>query len=162
LPSLLDGIHFFLQRLKDGRKVLPDAADPGLDPSSVATILYTAGTTGEPKGVMLTQGNLVSNAVSTVEMFRADDHPPREDYRDKLRLNFLPLSHIFARTCDLYIWLVEGSQLAIAESRETVIADAALVKPTFMSGVPYFYDRVRRGLEDKGLADQPGVLRHIL
>jgi long-chain acyl-CoA synthetase len=139
-----------------------DAADPGLDPTSVATILYTSGTTGEPKGVMLTQANLISNAVSTVEMFRADDDPSRNDYGEKLRLNFLPLSHIFARTCDLYIWLVEGSQLAIAESRETVIADAAAVKPTFMNGVPYFYDRVKRALEDKGIARKPGVLRQLL
>ncbi|MCE9527246.1 MAG: AMP-binding protein, partial [Planctomycetales bacterium] len=101
-------------------------------------------------------------AVSTVEMFRADDDQSRDDYSDKVRLNFLPLSHIFARTCDLYIWLVEGSQLAIAESRETVLADAAAVRPTFMNGVPYFYDRVRRGLEEKGLAHQPGILRQLL
>lgn len=161
-PSLLDGIHSFLAKLAEHGKSLPPAADPGLDPSSVATILYTSGTTGEPKGVMLTQANLISNAVSTVEMFRADDDPPRVDYSDKVRLNFLPLSHIFARTCDLYIWLVEGSQLAIAESRETVLADAAAVKPTFMNGVPYFYDRVRRGLEEKGLAHEPGILRQLL
>lgn len=159
---LLDGIESFLNRLKEHGKSLPPAADPGLDPTSVATILYTSGTTGEPKGVMLTQRNLISNAVSTVEMFRANDDPPRTDYSDKVRLNFLPLSHIFARTCDLYIWLVEGSQLAIAESRETVIADAAAVKPTFMNGVPYFYDRVRRGLEDKGVLHQPGILRQVL
>ena len=162
LPSLLEGIHSFLGRLGEHGKSLPPAGDPGLDPTSVATILYTSGTTGEPKGVMLTQANLISNSVSTVQMFRTDDDPPPNDYSDKVRLNFLPLSHIFARTCDLYIWLVEGSQLAIAESRETVLADAAAVKPTFMNGVPYFYDRVRRGLEEKGLANQPGILRHIL
>ena len=159
--SLLDGIHSFLSRLGEQGKSLPPANDPGLDPASVATILYTSGTTGEPKGVMLTQANLVSNAVNTVEMFRADDDPPQTDYSNKVRLNFLPLSHIFARTCDLYIWLVEGSQLAIAESRETVLADAAVMKPTFMNGVPYFYDRVRRGLEEKGLAQQPGILRQL-
>ncbi len=162
LPSLLGGIHSFLLKLQEHGKSLPAAADPGLDPSSVATILYTSGTTGEPKGVMLTQANLISNAVSTVEMFRADEEPPRDDYSDKVRLNFLPLSHIFARTCDLYIWLVEGSQLAIAESRETVIADAAAVQPTFMNGVPYFYDRVRRGLEEKGVLNFPGILRQVL
>jgi long-chain acyl-CoA synthetase len=161
-PSLLDGIYSFLLKLQEHGKSLPAVADPGLDPGSVATILYTSGTTGEPKGVMLTQANLISNAVSTVEMFRSDEEPRRDDYSDKVRLNFLPLSHIFARTCDLYIWLVEGSQLAIAESRETVIADAVTVKPTFMNGVPYFYDRVRRGLEDEGLLHQPGILRQLL
>lgn len=162
MPSLLDGIQSFLQKLQEHGKSLPAAADPGLDPTSVATILYTSGTTGEPKGVMLTQANLISNAVSTVEMFRADDDQPRDDYSDQVRLNFLPLSHIFARTCDLYIWLVEGSQLAIAQSRESVIADAAAVKPTFMNGVPYFYDRVRRGLEEKGVLNAPGILRQVL
>ncbi|MGI8981811.1 MAG: AMP-dependent synthetase/ligase [Pirellulaceae bacterium] len=160
--SLLGVIYSTLQWLQEQGGSLPAAADPGLDPASVATILYTSGTTGEPKGVMLTQANLISNAVSTVEMFRADEEPPRTDYSGTVRLNFLPLSHIFARTCDLYIWLVEGSQLAIAESRETVIADAAAVKPTFMNGVPYFYDRVRRGLEEKGVLNSPGILRQVL
>lgn len=160
--SLLGVIHSTLQWLQEQGGSLPAASDPGLDPTSVATILYTSGTTGEPKGVMLTQANLMSNAVSTVQMFRADDDQPRDDYSDKVRLNFLPLSHIFARTCDLYIWLVEGSQLAIAESRDTVIADAAAVKPTFMNGVPYFYDRVRRGLEEKGVLNFPGILRNVL
>lgn len=161
-PSLIDGIESFLNKLEERGKTLPPTADLGLDPTSVATILYTSGTTGEPKGVMLTQANLVSNVVSTVQMFRGDEEPPRDDYRDKLRLNFLPLSHIFARTCDFYIWLVEGSQLAIAESRETVIADANAVKPTLMNGVPYFYDRVKRALEEKGLANEPGALRGLL
>ncbi len=160
--SLLGVIHSTLRWLQEQGGSFPADADPEVDPASVATILYTSGTTGEPKGVMLTQANLISNAVSTVEMFRADEEPRRDDYSDKVRLNFLPLSHIFARTCDLYIWLVEGSQLAIAESRETVIADAAAMKPTFMNGVPYFYDRVRRGLEEKGLLHQPGILRQVL
>lgn len=138
------------------------ASEPKLTPSSLATILYTSGTTGEPKGVMLTQGNLMSNAVATVAAFRADDEVPRADYSDQLRLNFLPLSHIFARTCDLYCWLVEGSQLAIAQSRETVLADAAVTRPTCINGVPYFYDKLQRGLVEKGLANQAGILRLVL
>lgn len=161
LPSLLDGIQSFLGGLQRLGKVLPDLADGGSSPGDVATILYTSGTTGEPKGVMLTQGNLVSNALATVRLFRADEDPPKHDYSDKLRLNFLPLSHIFARTCDLYIWLVEGSQLALAESRETVLADAAALKPTFMNGVPYFYDRVMRALVERGVQDQPGAVRQL-
>lgn len=122
--------------------------------ADLATILYTSGTTGEPKGVMLTQGNLASNACSTITAF---GHEP-----DQVRLNFLPLSHIFARTCDLYAWLVEGSRLAVAESRETVLADCQAVKPTSLNGVPYFYDKVFRGLCEKGVQDKPGVVRGVL
>ncbi len=121
---------------------------------SLMTILYTSGTTGEPKGVMLTQGNLASNACATIEAF---------GYRpNQLRLNFLPLSHIFARTCDLYCWIAEGSQLALAESRETVIADCQAVRPTCLNGVPYFYDKVYRGLCEKGVQNVPGILKGAL
>src|SRR5688572_19894853 len=63
-------------------------------PDDIATILYTSGTTGEPKGVMLSHRNLVSNAKATLEAFTVTP--------DDLRLTWLPLSHIFARTCDLY------------------------------------------------------------
>jgi len=122
--------------------------------SDLATILYTSGTTGEPKGVMLTQGNLASNACSTAAAF---GYVP-----EQLRINFLPLSHIFARTCDLYCWLADGSRLAVAESRETVIADCQAIGPTSMNGVPYFFDKVYRKLCAVGKQDEPGALKAIL
>jgi long-chain acyl-CoA synthetase len=125
-----------------------------LDKNSLATILYTSGTTGEPKGVMLTHGNLASNACSTIAAFG-----PRPD---QLRVNFLPLSHIFARTCDLYCWLVDGTRMALAESRETVITDCQLIKPTYLNGVPYFYDKVYRALVEHKKHDTPGALKGIL
>lgn len=120
-------------------------------PQSLATILYTSGTTGEPKGVMLTQHNLVSNALAAVEQFGMSP--------DDRRLTFLPLSHIFARTCDVYTWLATGCQLALAQSRESVLTDCADFHPTIMNGVPYFYDKVRRVLQDEGRANEPGALR---
>jgi Long-chain acyl-CoA synthetases (AMP-forming) len=123
-------------------------------PDSLATILYTSGTTGEPKGVMLTQHNLASNTLATIDAFGSDE--------DDLRLNFLPLSHIFARTCDLYCWLTSGTRMAIAESRDTVIADCHAIKPTILNGVPHFYDRVYRGLCERGLAETPGALKIAL
>ncbi len=122
--------------------------------SSLATIIYTSGTTGEPKGVMLTQHNLASNTLATIAAFGSNE--------DDLRLNFLPLSHIFARTCDLYCWLAAGSRMALAESRDTVIADCQASGPTILNGVPHFYDRVYRGLSETGLADTPGALRGAL
>jgi long-chain acyl-CoA synthetase len=121
---------------------------------SLATILYTSGTTGEPKGVMLTQGNLASNAGATMEAFGCDER--------QLRLNFLPLSHVFARTCDLYCWLVEGSRLALAESRETVVADCQALQPTCLNGVPYFFDKLYRALGERGAQSTPGALRALL
>ena len=129
-------------------------SEQGVRADSLATILYTSGTTGPPKGVMLTQQNLVSNAMGTYEAFGREP--------DDVRLSFLPLSHIFARTCDLYTWLVGGTQLAVAESRDTVMADCAEVQPALLNGVPYFYDKLYRSLHEQGLAQTPGVLRQVL
>ena len=120
----------------------------------LATILYTSGTTGEPKGVMLSQRNLASNCLGTIAAFG--------EHADDVRLNFLPLSHVFARTCDLYCWIASGSRMALAESRDTVIADCHAIKPTRLNGVPHFYDRVYRALCERKLHEQPGALRSIL
>lgn len=101
---------------------------------ALATILYTSGTTGKPRGVMLSQRNLASNAAATADAFGADT--------DQVRLNILPLSHIYARTCDLYTWIYRGSGLVIGEGRETLPRDLQLVRPTAFNAVPYLYQRV--------------------
>jgi long-chain acyl-CoA synthetase len=83
---------------------------------------------------MLTQRNLATNAAAT--------WPATGEQADDLKLAFLPLSHIFARTCDLYIWIACGNRLALAESRETVIDDCRQVRPSWINAVPYFYDKL--------------------
>ncbi|HEV3417075.1 MAG TPA: AMP-dependent synthetase/ligase, partial [Pirellulales bacterium] len=119
-------------------------------PNDLATILYTSGTTGEPKGVMLSHRNLASNAVATLAAF---DYSP-----DDLRLSWLPLSHIFSRTCDLYTWIASGSQLALAESRDKILANCHSLRPTMLNGVPYFFDKVRRYVIGEQKANEPGWL----
>ena len=123
-------------------------------PDDLATILYTSGTTGEPKGVMLSHRNLVSNAVGALAACRIEP--------GDLRLTWLPLSHIFARTCDFYSWIAAGAELALAESRETILANCAQVRPTLMNGVPYFFDKLRRLLIETPGADTPGKLQELL
>jgi long-chain acyl-CoA synthetase len=97
---------------------------------------------------MLTHANLASNAAATADAF-GDDHP-------ELRLCVLPLSHIYARTCDLYTWLYRGTQMVLAENRETLARDLQLVRPRALNAVPFLYqriaDRVRAGTGDHAQA----------
>ena len=82
---------------------------------------------------------------------------------DDVRLCFLPLSHIFARTCDLYTWIAAGNVLCLATSRDSVLADCQWAHPTIMSGVPYFFDRVYRAVaRTRGWTQSPDGLRHLL
>lgn len=114
------------------RETLANRAD-------LATIIYTSGTTGNPKGVMLSHGNLLSNAeavVATSGMIEAD-----------IGLTWLPLSHIYARTCDHYVNMCSGATLCLAESLETLVANIAETGPTHMSCVPRFYEKLWSSVE---------------
>ena len=137
-----------------GDAIMQERVDNPLDTTSVATILYTSGTTGEPKGVMLSHHNLVCNTLSSMENFDASG--------DDVHLNFLPLSHIFARTCDYYAWIATSNRLVLSQSRDTIIEDCHAMKPTQMNGVPYFFDKLHRVLKEQGREDEPGSLRDLL
>ncbi|PQO41709.1 AMP-dependent synthetase/ligase [Blastopirellula marina] len=125
-----------------------------LNPDDICTLVYTSGTTGGPKGVMLTHRNLASNAIALVKTY--------EEKPADRRLSFLPFSHLFARTCDVYTWIARGSQLVLAASRETILADCQAMQPTLINGVPYFYQKVVEGLKQKGKLSTPGALKTAL
>jgi len=119
-------------------------------PNDLATILYTSGTTGRPRGVMLSHDNLASNALGVVEAFGAD--------YEETRLCVLPLSHIYARTCDLYTWVCRGSRLILAQSRETLAEDLQLVQPTALNAVPFLFQRIADRIRAAG-GDEATALR---
>ena len=119
----------------------------------LATIMYTSGTTGNPKGVMLTHGNLLSN----VEQVLAAEPPGPDD----VQLNWLPFSHIYARTMDHYRTLAAGTVLALAESVDTLIDDLDLVWPTHMNSVPRFYEKVLTAEASSDPAETARGLRKV-
>jgi long-chain acyl-CoA synthetase len=126
--------------LQKGRQVLSrwrqelGRREAGLAADALATIMYTSGTTGNPKGVMLTHGNLLSNALAC--------HQTSPRGPEAVILNWLPLSHIYARTIDHYLSLVSGVTTCLAESPETVVQNLAEVQPTHIASVPRFYEKV--------------------
>ena len=100
----------------------------------LATIVYTSGTTGEPKGAMLTHGNIGSNVDACLDVIGLG---PRDTC-----LSFLPLSHIFERMAGLYSMLAGGVTIAYARNMDTVAEDAPRVRPSVLMGVPRFYEKV--------------------
>jgi len=105
----------------------------GADPEDVATILYTSGTTGRPKGVMLTHDNLYSNVRASASVLAAAEGDST--------LSFLPLSHVFQRMVDyLHFW--KGVSIAYAHSVYTVADDLKVTRPSIVCGVPRVYEKV--------------------
>jgi long-chain acyl-CoA synthetase len=119
----------------------------------LATIMYTSGTTGMPKGVMLTHGNLLSNAEAVREVSGA--------MSDVVQLSWLPYSHIFARLCDHYTSLFQGYQLVLSESVDTVAVDLQEIQPTHMNGVPRFFEKMLAASLQKNPSDPGKVLKAI-
>jgi len=105
-----------------------------IDPDDVASILYTSGTTGRPKGVMLTHRNFISNVVDSLKSLAIES--------SDVHLSFLPLSHSFERTAGYYIMMHAGVSIAYAESIDMVADNMREVGPTVMTSVPRLYEKM--------------------
>jgi long-chain acyl-CoA synthetase len=112
-------------------------------PDDIATFLYTSGTTGEPKGVMLTHDNIYSNVSAARELipFAGND----------VALSFLPLSHILERMAGHYLMFTMGASIAYAESTNTVPDNMVEVRPTLMISVPRLYEKMYGRVVESGM-----------
>lgn len=104
-------------------------------PEDVVTLIYTSGTTGNPKGVMLTNTNLVSNVEGAMDAI----NPGEKD----IFLSFLPLCHAYERTAGYYTLFASHSTIAFAVSIETVADNMKEVRPTYMTAVPRLFERIQ-------------------
>jgi len=104
------------------------------DPQALASIVYTSGTTGRPKGVMLSHYNMLSIAHSALTMI--------DVFQEDLFLSFLPLSHTLERTAGYYLPVMSGSTVAYARSILQLADDLQHIRPTVMIAVPRIFERV--------------------
>jgi long-chain acyl-CoA synthetase len=115
------------------------------DSNELATIVYTSGTTGRPKGVMLSHWNILFDSDRALEIVHM--------YADDLLISFLPLSHTFERTVGYYIPMMVGATIAYARSIPELGEDLQTIKPTLMISVPRIYERVYNKIQ-AGLAEK--------
>jgi long-chain acyl-CoA synthetase len=116
------------------------------DTHQLATIVYTSGTTGYPKGVMLSHRNILWNVRACLECVAV--------YRSDLFLSFLPLSHTFERTVGHYLPMMAGAAVAHTRSVALLAEDLLAVRPTIMISVPRIFERICGRIRDQ-LAERP-------
>jgi long-chain acyl-CoA synthetase len=135
----------------------PEGRDEALDrranevgPDELATVMYTSGTTGRPKGAMLTQGNLASNLLHSLDLYNFS--------RGQVSVSFLPLSHVTARHVD-YAMFWHGVTIAYCPVIEQLLTVLAEVRPHFFVAVPRVYEKIQSNVQSK--APVAGMKRRL-
>jgi long-chain acyl-CoA synthetase len=129
-----------------------DLATDESDPDELATIVYTSGTTGKPKGVMLSHHNILWNIHACLQLFYVAS--------DNLMLSFLPLSHTFERTVGYYLAMVCGASTAYNRSIPQLSEDLLKLKPTVLISVPRIFERIYGRIMDK-LNTEPAIKKKL-
>ena len=118
-----------------------------------ACIIYTSGTGGNPKGVMLSHGAMLTNCTGAKELLKN----LIKDLKEIRFLSWLPLSHSYEHTLQFFKMGI-SAQVFYAESIDTLLVNMGEVKPHFMTAVPRFYDslhtRISQGLKKQGKISQ--------
>lgn len=142
--------HSFEHVVKVGSETPAAPGHPS--PSDIAYLVYTSGTTGQPKGVRLSHENIASNVSALHEVF---DLEP-----DDRSLSFLPWAHSFGLTCELHTLLSMGASMGINSAVEKLIDELSEVRPTILISVPRIFNRIYDGVNNQ-MSSKPAVIRNL-
>lgn len=133
------------KELHNEKSTLFDELRNAINPEDLANINYTSGTTGVPKGVMLSHMNLASNTIASATRmpFNVDetDHP-------KI-LSYLPLAHMLERIAT-YLYIHEGASIYYVEDIQEFKTDLITIKPIYFATVPRLLEKIMTGLKARG------------
>lgn len=121
----------------------PQEVDLDLDPDELATILYTSGSTGLPKGVMLSHNNIISTIKSTISLLPINHKHTAASY--------LPLSHVFERVA-VFTFLTVGAKISYIDDPKALLQNVQQIRPHYMTSVPRVlekvYDYINKSIKD--------------
>ncbi len=124
----------------------------GPEPQDLAALVYTSGTTGKPKGVMLTHRAILANVTGVLQNIC----PEPED----VWLSFLPLSHTFERTTTYYTAMGFGNRVAFNRNIGLLADDLKVIQPTILMSVPRIYEKVYDKIQD-ALVKKPAFVQKL-
>ena len=154
--SQADDLEIDMLTLNDALSLGSGESDPADDPaatltrSDLACLIYTSGTGGKPKGVMLSHGNIQANVESAYKILE------ELGLGDDVFLSFLPLSHAYEHTAGQFLPIAIGAEIYYAEGIETLSANLIEAKPTIMACVPRLYEVMRQRILN-GISRQTGL-----
>ncbi|MBV9014629.1 MAG: long-chain fatty acid--CoA ligase [Alphaproteobacteria bacterium] len=133
-------VHGWDEALAAGGQQPDTAADrvAKLAPDDIACIIYTSGTGGAPKGVLLTHRNIIANCYGAYKVLEV------LGLGDEVFLSFLPLSHSYEHTAGLFFPMSIGAEIYFAEGAETLAANLLEARPTIMTAVPRLYETMHQ------------------
>ena len=152
----MDGVYTLADVYEQGAKRFDEAEYRSWlderDVEDLASLVYTSGTTGQPKGVKLTHRNIRSNVNQLRKRYgpRADKSADTAVIDEETRtVSYLPLAHIFERTTGHFLQFAGGASVAYAESPETLKEDFQAVKPTSATSVPRVYEKIYDAIREE-------------
>lgn len=130
----------FMDVESQGKKTPVDP--PGSKPEDIATIMYTSGTTGVPKGVVHTHKSMVAGFSGLMTCYY--DLPQSQIY--EVYISYLPLAHILERIA-IIAMIYLGGAIAFSDPKR-LMKDVKVVKPTVLAGVPRVFEKMKKGIFD--------------
>ncbi len=122
-------------------------------PDDIAVLIYTSGTTAEPKGVLLSHGNITYNAITGFRLF--------PDLREgQVGISMLPWGHSYAITAELTSWIGFGGTLGFMRSVDTLAEDMRLVRPHYLVSVPRVFNKVYDTIQMR-MSDEGGLKKKL-
>ena len=131
----IDTKSLLIQKILD-EKMTEKIINKNLKRNMPACIIYTSGTSGNPKGVILSHGGILSNCEGAIELLK-----PLINKKEPRFLTWLPLSHSYEHTVQ-FIQILLGAKIFYAENLEKLLSNMSIAKPTIMTAVPRFYQNL--------------------